>query len=244
METTPETLARRLGNVRHFMNLPVSDRLAVIRAGQIRIFPSQSVIFREHEPCAGMFVLLSGHVHLCKLSIEGQLCIVDIVNPVIMFNEVALLDGGSNPFTAVAEQHCVTWHISRESYLRLLDRLAQDEYAKIAIGLLDIMARRHRQLLESYSDLTFLTVPIRVAKLIYELSDNGSMPIDRQNVSISEMAARISTVPEAISRSLQFLRCQGIIRTNRTTITVLQPDELAILARVRDTRRQPVGEKA
>jgi CRP-like cAMP-binding protein len=177
-----------------------------------------------------MFVLLKGHVHICKLGLQGQQSIIADIDPVIMFNEVALLDGGSNPYTAIAAQNSFAWQISLESYQKLLKRYAQDQYMEVALGLLGIMANRYRQLLDSYADLSFLTVPNRVAKLIYELSDQGKISIYRRENSINEMAAHIACAPEAISRSLNILKCQGIIDTTRTTITVLGPEELAKLA--------------
>jgi len=97
---------------------------------------------------------------------------------------------------------------------------------------LRIMAGRYRQLVENYADLSFLTVPVRVAKLIYELSNQGKHPINRRETSINEMAARIATVPEAISRSLNFLKCQEIIETTRTLITIKDPEALAHLAQI------------
>ncbi len=229
---SPEQLAERLGNVSHFMKLPLADRLFIILAGQMRLFSPDTIIFSEDEPCAGMFVLLKGHVHICKLGPQGQQNIIADIKPVIMFNEVAILDGGPNPYTAIATQNCFAWHISYQAYQKLLRRYAKDQYMEVALGLLDIMASRYRQLLNSYADLSFLTVPVRVAKLIFELSDQGQKPINRHEVSINEMAAHIATVPEAISRSLNLLRCQGIINTTRTKITVLKSEELARLAQV------------
>lgn len=227
---TPETLADRLGRVSHFLKLPLKDRLAIILAGQMHLFSSNTVIFAEGEPCAGMFVLLKGHVHICKHGLQGQQSIIAEIDPVIMFNEVALLDGGLNPFTAIAAQNCFCWQISYENYQRLLHQYAKDQYMEVALGLLRILASRYRQLLDSYADLSFLTVPNRVAKLLYELSAKGQKPINRHENSINEMAAHIASSPEAISRSLNVLKCQGIIMSTRTTITILKPNELGKLA--------------
>lgn len=229
---TPEDLAHRLGNVSHFMKLPLADRLSIILAGQINRYPADTVIFSEQDPCAGMFVLFKGHVHISRLSPQGKQNIIADIDPVIMFNEVALLDGGPNPYSAITTQKCIAWHISYSAYRKLLQRYAQDEFMQVSLGLLDIMASRYRQLLDSYTDLSFLNVPIRVAKLIYELSDNGQTPINRQGNSLVEMAAHVASVPEAFSRALNFLKCQGIIATSRTTITVLKPEELARMAKI------------
>jgi CRP-like cAMP-binding protein len=229
---TPENLAERLGNVSHFMKLPLADRLSITLAGKIRRFPPDTDIFSEQEPCAGMFVLFKGHVHISTLSPQGKKNIIADIDPVIMFNEIALLDGGTNPYTATTTQNCITWQFSREAYLKLLQRYAQDKFTQVSLGLLDIMASRYRQLLDSYADLSFMTVPIRVAKLIFELSEEGETPINRNQNSLIEMAAHVASVPEAISRALNFLKCQGIIATTRTTITVLKPEELARMAKI------------
>ena len=103
---------------------------------------------------------------------------------------------------------------------------------EVALGLLKIMAGRYRQLLDGYADLSFLTVENRVAKMIYQLSAGGQAPINRRENPINELAAHIACAPEAISRSLTVLKCREIISTNRTTITVLNPDELAKMAQV------------
>lgn len=230
---TTDSLADRLGNVSHFMKLPISDRLAIVGAGQMRWISAGQVIFTEDSPCAGMFVLLRGHVHICKLGPQGQENIIADLNPVIMFNEVALLDGGSNPYTAIADQNCLVWQIGLDAYKNLLEKYAREPYMQVSLGLLHIMAGRYRQLVDNYADLSFLTVPVRVAKLIYELSDQGKDTINRRQISINEMAARIASVPEAISRSLNFLKCQGIIDTSRTLITIKDPEALAHLAQIK-----------
>jgi len=156
---------------------------------------------------------------------------------------VALLDGGPNPYTAIATQNSLAWQISYEAYQKLLHRYAQDQYIEVSLGLLGIMASRYRQLLENYADLSFLTVPNRVAKLIYELSAQGQVPINRHENSINEMAAHIASVPEAISRSLNILKCQGIITTSRATITILEPLELARLAKTEPNNLFVYGRK-
>jgi CRP/FNR family transcriptional regulator, cyclic AMP receptor protein len=229
METS-ESLAERLGNVSHFKKLPLKDRLAITLSGQMHLYSPGTTIFSEDDPCAGMYVLLKGHVHICKHGLQGQLSIIAEIDPVIMFNEVALLDGGVNPFTAIATENCFCWNISYQSFQNLLKRYAKEQFMQIPIGLLKIMASRYRQLLESFSDITFLSVPSRVAKLIFELSNQGQTSINRREQSIQEMAAHIATTPEAISRSLNILKCQNIISSTRLTITILDPDKLEKLA--------------
>ena len=101
----------------------------------------------------GMFVLLTGQVHLRKLGPQGQESILAVIEPVIMFNEVAVLDGGANLTTAVAAHDCTVWQIRCDSFQALLAR-----YPMIGLGLLRVLARRNRFLVSQVEDLSFRTV--------------------------------------------------------------------------------------
>lgn len=152
---------------------------------------------------------------------------MSIIQPVIMFNEVAVLDGGPNPITALAVQDCVTWQISQADFQDLMQIFPQ-----LGAGLLRVMARRNRLLIAHYEDLSFRTVLARTAKLLLELSEQGKKNISRREHTIDLMAARVAAVREAISRSLHYIKDQGAISLSRTTITVLDPGLLASLAQV------------
>jgi CRP/FNR family transcriptional regulator len=158
---------------------------------------------------------------------QGQQNIVSVVRPVIMFNEVTVLDGGPNPLTAMALQDCRVWRISHEAFQDLLTR-----YPQIGLSLLRILAYRNRMMIAHYHDLSFLPVLGRVAKLLLELSQNGKVDIVRNQIPISQMASRISTVPEAVSRALKELREQDAIAMTRSTITITRRDILGNLAQV------------
>jgi hypothetical protein len=67
MMQPPFNLIESLSRVEHFKRLAEADRATIVRAGQTCSFPVGAVIYREEEARAGMFVLLSGHVHLMKL---------------------------------------------------------------------------------------------------------------------------------------------------------------------------------
>ena len=220
-------LTSQLSQVTHFRGLPEKDLLEIVSAGQVRRFPAEAVIFFQDEPCAGMFVLLSGQVRLCRLGPQGQQNILAVVNPVIMFNEVAVLDGGPNPVTAMAAQDCLAWQIPHDAFQDLLQR-----YPQIGLGLLRVLAVRNRRMIAQYDDLSFRTVLARTAKLLLELSDHGKKTILRRDHSIDMLAAQIASVREAISRSLHYIKKQGAIELSRSTITVLQPDQLAGLAQI------------
>jgi CRP/FNR family transcriptional regulator, dissimilatory nitrate respiration regulator len=220
-----DDLVTRLGRVGHFRSLPQTALQAIVEAGQIRRFDAGSTILMEGEPCAGMFVLFAGRVHLCKTSPNGQQQIISIIEPVIMFNEVAVLDGGSNPLTAVAVENCATWCVSCQAFNRLVA-----SYPEVGLGLLPVLALRNRMLIARTEDMSSRSVLARTAKLLLQLSSDGKIPIVRRQHSIDVVAARIGTVREPVSRALRSLRELGIIECTRASIVVKNAEDLAACA--------------
>ncbi len=220
-------LINRMSLLPHFKKLSLSDLKTIVTAGRFTRIPAEAVIFIEEEPCSGLYVLLSGLVHLSNVSPDGRETILAIIEPVIMFNEVAALDGGTNPFTAITAKNSLLWHASVENF-----QIGLKRYPELALGLLPILANRNRTLVNYCQDLAFRSVRARTAKLLLDISEDGRETINRRNHSINQMAARIATVPEAISRSFGYFRDQGYIDSNRTSIDVIQPNKLAELADV------------
>jgi CRP/FNR family transcriptional regulator len=220
-------LVERLRTVKHFSKLSLTDLNVIVSSGTIYKFGAGETIYVEGEPSAGMFVLLRGRIHLCKFGPDGQFNIVSVIEPVIMVNEVATLDGGPNPATAIAVEDCLCWHIGHAAFLELIEKIPQ-----VGLSLLKILAARNRMMMTHYEDLSFRSVLARTAKLLLDLSQQGSRPIDRKTCSVQEMARRIATVPEAISRSLNAIKSQGLIEVSRTEIGVISADKLAALAQV------------
>jgi CRP-like cAMP-binding protein len=140
---------------------------------------------------------------------------------VIIFNEVAVLDGDPNPVTAIAFQNCIIWKISRDCFQPLMEK-----YPILGIRLLNVLAKRNRRLISKYENLIARPVKARTAKLLLDLSSYGSQPVDRISHSNQSLAARIS------SHSIKTLRETGVIDSSRTQITVNCPNKLAEFAQV------------
>ncbi len=220
-------LLPRLRSVAHFQGLADSAIQEIVFAGQMLRFSKDEVIFHEGADPAGMFVILQGQVRLCKKGLQGQETIISIVKPVIMFNEVTVIDGHPNPVAAIADRKCLLWHLDCERYQFLFRR-----YPELGTGLLRVMATRNRQLLSHYENLISRSVLARTAKEILTLSQFGENPINRYTDTNQQIAARAATVHEAVSRSIKKMVELGVITATRTQITVTNPAELAKLAQV------------
>ncbi len=222
-------LFERLSKVSHFKTLPPSAVRQIVSAGSIFRYSAGSTIFLEGGTCAGLYVLLSGQVHLCKLGIQGQESILSVIRPVIMFNEVAVLDEGANPVTAVAILNSLTWCIRHDAFHALMKK-----YPILGTSLLRVLAKRSRELMANYEDVFSRPVQARTAKVLLDLSKNGKKSICRYKHQNPELAALAATVPEAVSRHLGIFKETGTIDCSRARIIIKQPKRLAQVAMVEE----------
>lgn len=222
-----QELVEKIRRVPHFAGLQNSELEKIILLGQIQSYPPGQMIFQENSPGAGLFVLLSGQIQLSKLSLQGQNAILAIYDPVIMFNEVAALDRGPNPVTAETTEHTVVWRLDADRLEQLFLR-----YPRIGLGLSRVLAARNRHLVGRYEDVSFRSVLARTARLLLNLTANGTIPIDRRKHPLHRMAALIATVPEAFSRSLRIFRLNGDIHCTGSTIKVIHVGKLQEIAEI------------
>ncbi|MCP5095405.1 MAG: Crp/Fnr family transcriptional regulator [Chloroflexi bacterium] len=214
-------LIARMGKVAHFKSMTPANLLELIQAGRIKFVRAGTTLCQEYAECPGLFVLIKGKIHLAKIGPDGRETIMHVLNPVTMFNEVPVLDGGLNPATAVTAQDSIIWHCLPSRFQELLHK-----YPQLSLGMLPLLAARNRFLVSQYEDMSFRSVEARAAKLLLDLSKNGQHPIPRREHSIQQMAAQIATVPEAFSRALSHLKAESIIFCNRSTISVIELDQL------------------
>jgi len=67
------SLIQQLSRVSHFKRLPLKDIAAiVVSVGQVKRYPAGELVFHEGQPSAGLFVLLSGLIHLVKVGPQGR----------------------------------------------------------------------------------------------------------------------------------------------------------------------------
>jgi CRP/FNR family transcriptional regulator len=214
-------LVQYIARVKHFKRMSLLDLTSIVSAGQVVHYKKGETILREDEECSGLFVLFSGEIYLCRTSPQGQMTILSAIRPIIMFNEVAVIDCGPNPYTAIAASDCTAWRVSNERFQRLMDT-----YPQLGMSLLKVLARRTRTLIAHCEDLTFRSVMGRTAKLLLTLSEDGTKAIDRREQNNLVLAAKVATAPEAVCRSLRLLRQEKVIICSRSWIKVNSIDRL------------------
>lgn len=187
-----------------------------------RSYRAGTIIFLEGEPTAGLFIVERGMVKISRFSKDGREYILHMVTRGDTFNDVSVLDGGSNPATATAHTDTKVWSVRRSDLQALVER-----HPELAWRLIESVARRTRYVLDLVHDLSMRNVRGRLANLLLEQAQRADADIMPQLLTQEEMASRIGTVREVVGRTLRSMAADQIIEFDRHQIVVLDSVRLA-----------------
>jgi CRP-like cAMP-binding protein len=177
-------------------------------------------VFQEGERCRGMFLLLTGSVKVYRAAASGREQIIAIESPGAVIAELPLLDGEAYPASCAAIEDSRLLLVPREAFEEMLRRKPE-----LALGVVRVLGGRLRHLVALVDELSLLEVPQRLAKYILEVSERRGTEFTL-SLSNQEIANRLGTVREIVSRNLHRLEQQGAISIDGRKIRVL--DERAL----------------
>ncbi|MEZ4869982.1 MAG: Crp/Fnr family transcriptional regulator [Caldilineaceae bacterium] len=209
-------------DVPYLENLSLEIVQALADVATRRQYAMGTVIFTESEPGAGLFMIETGTVKVCRYSKEGREQTLNLFARGDTFNDVSALDGGPNPASAIALTDAVLWRVARTD-LQLLAR----RYPELAWALIESIARRTRYLVGLVQDLSLRSVKSRLAKLLLDQAQNSESDAIPRMLTQEEMASRLGTVREVVGRALRALSAAGIIQFERHQIVILDVARLA-----------------
>jgi CRP-like cAMP-binding protein len=215
----PDGAIEVVRSVPYFAHLDETASRAVAQGAISRQYGVGEILFLEGDPCAGLYIVEKGRVKLYKVSPQGREQVVKWLGPGEFFNEVAVLDGGPNPVSAMAVLESTLRVIGRDTMLDLLTR-----HPAIAVGVIENLAARARHLLSLVEDLSLRSVSSRVAKLLVSEAAAGDRA--RRELTQQQMAAQLGTVREMVSRALHSFEGEGLIRFDRHRIVILDREGL------------------
>ncbi len=200
-----------LSGIPYFRVLSAGDRAAVLARFRERRFRKGATLFTEGEPCDGLWVVAEGRVKVFRVSAGGREQVLHVEGPGATLGEVPLFDRAGYVASAAAVAPTRLLWLPR----RDLDALCR-RHPEVALAIIATMARRVRAFAGLAGDLALRPVPARLALLLLEHVRSAGRRTPR-GVEITlpgtreEIAARIGTVRELVSRSLASLAKQGLI---------------------------------
>jgi CRP/FNR family transcriptional regulator, dissimilatory nitrate respiration regulator len=204
-----------------------------------RSFQAGATIFSEGERCAGFHIVLEGLVRIYRVNPEGRLHTLSLLRPVATFNEVAAIDGRENPFNAVAVTSVELLILSHST---LIELLSNDP--RLLSNYVQALAHMNREYLERLEDMTFRSIPSRLAKLfLHEATYGEQISENPTRLTQEEIASILGTTREVVGRALRGLLNAGLLRKKGREVYISDRQGLENLAESNTMPPQAVAEK-
>ena len=184
--------------------------------------PAGRTIFSQGDRAGAYYLLAAGAVKVYKALRDGRTASMRHVRPGETFGESVLFTD-RYPASTETMSDCVLYRFDVAEFRRLL--AAEPE---IAIALLGAMANLMVLLNQRVEEL-LLPVPARLARYLVAQSAQQGETVTL-SISKHELAARLGTVPETLSRTLNRFVRAGAITVDGSHITIRKMATLEHLA--------------
>jgi CRP/FNR family transcriptional regulator len=208
--------AATLALVPLFAGLSDSELQALAQRAAERHFASGEILFWEGEPCAGIFLLVQGSVKIFKTSQGGREMMLSLESAPSTVAELPLFDGGPYPASVRAVEPVTALFVNKADFQQVCR-----QYPDVALKLLAVVARRLRHLVGVVEAMTFGSVTERLARLLLEASQAAGSDAFDLPLTHQELASRLGTVREVVSRNLARFRAEGLIRIEGRQLHIL-----------------------
>jgi len=195
-------------------SVPTADLEALAAGSRVRTLRRGQVVFTTGDPGDTVLVVLSGRVKVVVRSADGGELTLTVVGPGGMMGDLAVADGGPRSADAETLEECRLLLVPRD--------MVQDICARVpavAQALLRSIAATLRRLTEDASDLVFLDLPRRVAKVLLgqPRDEDGTItpPMNQE-----ELAHQAGGSRQSINAALRGFERRGWIKVRGRAVTV------------------------
>jgi CRP/FNR family transcriptional regulator, cyclic AMP receptor protein len=222
----PEAAVDLLRRTRLFAELGQATLQALADRSIERSFPRHGRLFYQGDPGTGLFVVASGLVKVVVTSEEGEEMVLVTLGPGDALGELSIVDGGPRSASAEALEPTVALVITRAV---LLDLATRDR--ALTEALLQALGGLLRRLTEQASDLVFLDLPGRMAKLLAGLAaERGSatpegIELDA-NLTQTDLAGMVGASRQSVNQILQGFARRGYLQVRGRRIVIHRLDLL------------------
>lgn len=193
---------------------------------RVRMAAAREVVAVEGDPVDFAALIQIGHLKLTRAAPDGTEVIVRYLGPGDPFAAIAVVPNARFPVTATAVTavRLLVWSAADM-------RLASDQIPQLKTNLMAAMSGHMTGALTRMQELTSDRVPQRVARALVRMArDSGERtpagwrilhPLTRQ-----DLADLTGTTLFTVSRLVSAWESEGLLRTSRGAMTVVDPDAL------------------
>lgn len=221
----PRTLRKLL----IFRDLGEQDLADVAQRLTFNGYAKDEELIGQHEPDDGVYFILSGSVRITVYSAAGKEVTFRDLGPGDMFGELAAIDGRPRSANAVAKTDARIGRLSAAQFRTLLQ-----EFSAVNVATLTYLCGLVRDLSERVYQFSAHAVGNRIQAEILRLArrtkPEGNAIIISPAPTHAEIASRINTHREAVTREISRLARAGLIERSPGKLVVRDLEALRRLA--------------
>lgn len=209
-----------------FRDLDDEILTSLVRGSTEKQLARGEILFLAGDSAAGLYVIAEGSVRAFRTASDGREQVIHVEKAVTTIAELPVFDNGNYPSTVAAEEDARLVFIPKENI-----RAACLAHPELSLAAARLFASRLRKCAELVESLSLREVGQRLAQFLLEQAkqsgtDEGPGSVFHQELTHSQLATRIGTVREVVSRVMFRLQEQGLIKADGRTITI--PDRAAL----------------
>ncbi len=195
-----------------------------------RHYRKDEVLFLAGEEAHGLFVIVNGSVRAFRESLDGREQVIHVERAGATVAEVPVFDDGTYPSSVAAEEDTDTLFLDKRDVRQL-----SLQHPAIPMAAVRVLASRLRRCAELVEALSLREVGQRVARfLLSEARRHGQPTNEGICLTLSQtnqqIAARVGSVREVISRALSRLQHDGLIVLEDRKLTIPDIEALSSFA--------------
>jgi CRP/FNR family transcriptional regulator len=199
----------------------VEMRALAERAVERRLTKGE-VLFVAGDDARGLYVVVDGALRAFRESPDGREQVIHVERAGSTIAEVPVFDDRPYPSTVAADQDSIVLFIDKRDVRRLIM-----EHPRIGIAALKLLAGRLRRCSDLVESLSLREVGQRVARLMLsESAARGGATRFPFALTQHQIAARVGSVREVVSRSLARMQADGLVRIEGREVLIPDVDAL------------------
>jgi len=211
----PDHLAR----LQLFGGLPDDVLRAVATRCRVRRFGAGEHVLHHEDRSDELFFVLSGRVRVLLYAPSGRDVSFRDLLAGDVFGELAALDGGPRSASVVASVESTLAVMSRQAFRDLIAR--HPDVNESLLRHLVALIRRYSQRVYELSTLGVDTrIRLHLLRLAAEASHDGTRAVLSPAPTLADLASRVSTTREAVSREVARMSREGLVERRGNDLVV------------------------
>jgi len=230
--------AETLASIALFRHLPLTARQQLAQRCHCRHFDAEQQIVAYLDNSHDVFFIVSGRVSVTVYSHAGRQVIFQSLEAGETFGELSAIDNQPRSAYVLAVSDCIIGQLSASDFMEAIYR-----YPEVTKAVLRHLSNMVRRLCERMYEVCTLPVRERVhaelLRLAMEHSGSTTTAVIAPAPTHAEIACRIGTHREAVTRELTELRQTGLVMRSKGALIVNNIPQLTRLVNHHDAIPAP-----